>query len=139
MTMLDHISLGCSDLEASGAFYDAALAPLGYCRVFERNIGVAYGPGPDREGLLFWIVQPRDVAAGPRHSRGTHVAFRASRRDDVDAFFDAALTAGGEANGAPGLRPEYSETYYAAFVRDLDGHKIEAVCRRLNHNHEINR
>ena len=63
MTMLDHISLGCSDLEASGAFYDAALAPLGYCRVFERNIGVAYGPGPDREGLLFCIVQPRDVAA----------------------------------------------------------------------------
>lgn len=129
MTMLDHISLGCANLEASGAFYDAALAPLGYRRVFERNIGVAYGPGPGREGLLFWIVQPKNDETGAHHRRGSHVAFRASRRNDVDAFFDAALTAGGKANGAPGLRPEYSQTYYAAFVRDLDGHKIEAVCR----------
>ncbi len=128
--MLDHISLGCADIEASGAFYDAVLAPLGYRRVFERNIGVAYGPGPGREGLLFWIMQPRGgEGAGPRHRRGHHIAFRAPRRRDVDAFFDAALTAGGKANGAPGLRPEYSDNYYAAFVRDLDGHKIEAVCR----------
>lgn len=131
--MLDHISLGCADLEASGVFYDAALAPLGYRRVFERNIGVAYGPGPGREGLLFWIVQPDakqdDDATAPRNRRGNHVAFRAPRRNDVDAFFDAAVTAGGTANGAPGLRREYSENYYAAFVRDLDGHKIEAVCR----------
>lgn len=127
MTMFDHISLGCSDLEASGAFYDAALAPLGYRRVFARNIGIAYGPGPGREGLLFWIMQPGGDDTGSR--RGTHVAFAASRPDDVDAFFVAALTAGGKANGEPGLRPEYSDTYYAAFVRDLDGHKIEAVCR----------
>lgn len=127
--MLDHISLGCADLEASGAFYDAALAPLGYRRVFERNIGVAYGPGPSREGLLFWIVQPKNDETEALHRRGAHVAFAASRRDDVDAFYDAALTAGGTANGAPDLRPEYSQTYYAAFVRDLDGHKIEAVCR----------
>jgi len=129
MTMLDHISLGCADLDASGAFYDAALAPLGYSRVFARNIGIAYGPGPGREGLLFWIIQPGGDASGPRASRGNHVAFSAAGRDDVDAFFDAALTAGGSANGEPGLRPEYSDTYYAAFVRDLDGHKIEAVCR----------
>ena len=133
MTMLDHVSLGCADLVASGAFYDAALAPLGYSRVFARNIGIAYGPGPGREGLLFWIIQPggdpSGDGAGPRYSRGNHVAFSATRRSDVDAFFDAALTAGGSANGEPGLRPEYSDTYYAAFVRDLDGHKIEAVCR----------
>lgn len=131
--MLDHISLGCADLEASGAFYDAALAPLGFRRVFERNIGVAYGPGPGREGLLFWIIQPAAKSDGDtiasRHRRGNHVAFRATQRDHVDAFFNAALSAGGTANGKPGLRPEYSETYYAAFVRDLDGHKIEAVCR----------
>lgn len=136
MTMLDHISLGCADLEASGAFYDAALAPLGYGRVFARNIGIAYGPGPGREGLLFWIIQPDSGEEGSdeavsRYSRGNHVAFRASRRGDVDAFFVAALAAGGRANGEPGLRPEYSDTYYAAFVRDLDGHKIEAVCRAL--------
>lgn len=107
--MLDHVSLGCADLAASGSFYDAALAPLGYRRVFARNIGIAYGPGPGREGLLFWIIQPTgDV---PQPSRGNHVAFSASRRSDVDAFFDAALGAGGTANGEPGLRPEYSDTY----------------------------
>lgn len=132
-TMLDHVSLGCADLVASGAFYDAVLAPLGYLRVFARNIGIAYGPGPGRDGLLFWIIQPPGEQGGgdatPHPSRGNHVAFSASRRGDVDAFFDAALTAGGRANGEPGLRPEYSDTYYAAFVRDLDGHKIEAVCR----------
>ena len=127
--MLDHISLGCADLEASGAFYDATLAPLGYRRVFARNIGIAYGPGPGREGLLFWIMQPASDGADIFHRRGNHVAFRASQRSDVDAFYDAALSAGGSANGEPGLRPEYSDTYYAAFVRDLDGHKIEAVCR----------
>ncbi len=126
--MLDHISLGCTDLEASGEFYDAALEPLGYRRVFARNIGIAYGAGPGREGLLFWIVQP-DGYTAPTSSRGNHVAFSASRRNDVDAFYVAALTAGGKPNGEPGLRPEYSDTYYAAFVRDLDGHKIEAVCR----------
>ena len=128
-TMLDHISLGCADLEASSAFYDVTLAPLGYRRVFARNIGIAYGPGPGRDGLLFWIIQPSSGAAAARGNRGNHVAFRASQRGDVDAFYDAALTAGGKANGEPGLRPEYSDTYYAAFVRDLDGHKIEAVCR----------
>jgi catechol 2,3-dioxygenase-like lactoylglutathione lyase family enzyme len=128
-SMIDHVSLGCADLEASGAFYDAALAPLGYQRVFARNIGIAYGPGPGRDGLLFWIIQPGGDDAAPHPSRGNHIAFSASQRGDVDAFFDAALTAGGTANGEPGLRPEYSDTYYAAFVRDLDGHKIEAVCR----------
>lgn len=127
--MLDHISLGCADLEASGVFYDAALAPLGYSRVFARNIGIAYGEGPGREGLLFWIVQPNTDETGPRMNRGNHLAFRAAHRSDVDAFYEAALAAGGKANGEPGLRPEYSETYYAAFVRDLDNHKIEAVCR----------
>ena len=96
--------------------------------MFARNIGIAYGPGPDRDGLLFWIIQPTGDDS-PHASRGNHVAFAASRRDDVDAFFDAALDAGGTANGEPGLRPEYSDTYYAAFVRDLDGHKIEAVSR----------
>ncbi len=129
--MLDHVSLGCADLDASGAFYDAALAPLGYRRVFARNIGIAYGPGPGRDGLLFWIIQPSGDEA-PHASRGNHVAFSAVRRGDVDAFFDAALSGGGTANGEPGLRPEYSKTYYAAFVRDLDGHKIEAVCRAAN-------
>lgn len=129
MAMLDHVSISCADLAASGAFYDAALAPLGYRRVFAREIGIAYGPGPGRDGLLFWIIKPSGNVAVQRSGRGNHVAFNAANRSDVDAFFDAALAAGGTANGAPGLRPEYSDTYYAAFIRDLDGHKIEAVCR----------
>jgi catechol 2,3-dioxygenase-like lactoylglutathione lyase family enzyme len=126
MAMLDHISLGVRDLTVSGAFYDAALAPLGYRRVLEKGIGLAYGPGPDRTGTMFWIVCPKADASA---SRGTHVAFAASDRAAVDGFHAAALSAGARDNGAPGLRPEYSENYYGAFVLDPDGHKVEAVCR----------
>lgn len=126
MPMIDHVSLGVRDLVVSGAFYDAALQPLGYSRVLEKGIGLAYGPGPGRDGMMFWIVRPdADVAA----SRGTHVAFAADGRAAVDGFHAAALAAGARDNGAPGLRPEYSENYYGAFVLDPDGHKIEAVCR----------
>ena len=126
MAMIDHISLGVSDLVASGAFYDAALAPLGYARVLEKGIGFAYGPGPGREGMMFWIVQP-DAEVAP--SRGSHVGFAAGDRAEVDAFHAAAMSAGVRDNGAPGLRPEYSDGYYGAFVLDPDGHKIEALCR----------
>ena len=126
MPMLDHISLGVRDLAASGAFYDATLAPLGYRRVLEKGIGLAYGPGPGRDGMMFWIVRPK---AEPAAARGTHVAFAAENRRAVDGFHAAALAAGGRDNGAPGLRPEYSDNYYGAFVLDLDGHKVEAVCR----------
>lgn len=126
MAMLDHISLGVSDLAASGAFYDAALAPLGYGRVLEKGIGYAYGPGPGRDGMMFWIVAP-DSEIQP--SRGSHVGFTAQNPNAVDAFHAAALAAGARDNGAPGLRPEYSDNYYGAFVLDPDGHKIEALCR----------
>lgn len=126
MAMLDHISLGVRDLTVSGAFYDAALGPLGYRRVLEKGIGMAYGPGPAREGMMFWIVRPNAAVSA---SRGSHVAFAASSRAAVDDFHAAALAAGARDNGAPGLRPEYSENYYGAFVLDPDGHKVEAVCR----------
>jgi catechol 2,3-dioxygenase-like lactoylglutathione lyase family enzyme len=126
MAMLDHVSIGVRDLAASGAFYDAALSPLGLARVVERGIGIACGPGPGRAGMMFWVVQPNaEVVA----ARGRHVAFAARSRDAVDAFQAAALAAGARDNGAPGLRPEYSADYYGAFVLDPDGHKIEAVCR----------
>jgi catechol 2,3-dioxygenase-like lactoylglutathione lyase family enzyme len=126
MTMLDHISLGVQDLKVSGVFYDAALAPLGYRRVLEKGIGMAYGPGPARDGMMFWIVC-RNADASV--SRGSHVAFSAPNRTAVDGFHAAALSAGARDNGAPGLRPEYSKNYYGAFVLDPDGHKVEAVCR----------
>lgn len=128
MAMLDHISLGVSDLAASGIFYDATLAPLGYSRLLEKGIGCAYGPGPGRDGMMFWIVQP-DAEIAP--SRGSHVGFTALDFDAVDAFHAAAMAAGARENGGPGLRPEYSGNYYGAFVLDPDGHKIEAMCRSL--------
>lgn len=124
--MLDHVSIGVSDLAASGAFYDAVLAPLAYARAVERGIGIAFGPGPGREGVMFWIVRPD---AEIKAARGSHVAFSAASRTAVDDFHAAALAAGARDNGAPGLRPEYSDDYYGAFVLDPDGHKIEAVCR----------
>jgi catechol 2,3-dioxygenase-like lactoylglutathione lyase family enzyme len=129
--MLDHISVGCRDLAASAAFYDAALAPLGLKRVLEKGSGIAYGPGPGRAGMMFWIVSVPPEAGPPLPSRGSHVAFTASGRAAVDAFFAAAIAAGARENGAPGLRPEYSEHYYGAFVLDPDGHKIEAMCRTV--------
>jgi catechol 2,3-dioxygenase-like lactoylglutathione lyase family enzyme len=129
MAMLDHISIGCRDIAASAAFYDAALAPLGLGRVLEKGAGICYGPGPGREGMMFWIVSIAPDTGVPLPSRGTHIAFSAANRAAVDSFFHAATAAGARVNGAPGLRPEYSETYYGAFVLDPDGHKIEAMCR----------
>src|SRR5690606_14163698 len=127
-TMLDHVSLGVTDMERSKVFYDKVLAPLGHARVHDADFGSGYGPSPDQ--ALFWIGYPlaRDKKAVP--SPGTHVAFTAETRQEVDAFYAAAMAAGGRDNGKPGLRPEYHATYYGAFVFDPDGHAIEAVCHK---------
>jgi catechol 2,3-dioxygenase-like lactoylglutathione lyase family enzyme len=121
--MIDHISLGVSDLQRSKAFYDAALRPLGYTRIME--VPEAIGYGADRKPA-FWIGVPdgAKVSAGP----GTHVAFAAPSRAAVTAFYEAALKAGGRDNGKPGLRPEYHPNYFGAFVVDPSGHHVEAVC-----------
>ncbi|MFO0617949.1 MAG: VOC family protein [Polyangiaceae bacterium] len=122
--MLDHISLGVRDLARAGAFYEAALAPLGYVRLFGNERGIGFGvPGAKDEAFAVLAI---GESAAP--SPGFHVAFAAKSRDAVDAFHAAALLAGAVDEGAPGLRPAYGETYYAAFVRDLDGHRVEAVC-----------
>ncbi|AQR63323.1 glyoxalase/bleomycin resistance/extradiol dioxygenase family protein [Brevundimonas sp. LM2] len=123
--MLDHIGVDVSDVARSRAFYEAALAPLGY-RVLDASDPGATGADTV---VLFGIDTPdfviaRDQAPG----RGNHIAFRAETRAAVDAFHAAALAAGGTDNGAPGLRPHYGPTYYAAFVIDPDGFNIEAVC-----------
>jgi catechol 2,3-dioxygenase-like lactoylglutathione lyase family enzyme len=127
--MIDHLSLGVADLERSRAFYDAALAPLGYRRLFDVDGASGYGhalAGTRREQALpFWIG--RDAA--PMGLSG-HVCFKAARRASVDAFYQAALAAGGRDNGKPGLRPVYHPDYYAAFIVDPDGHRIEAVCHQ---------
>ena len=120
--MLDHISLGVSDLARSRAFYEAALEPLGLRPVFEFDEATGYGSDGNP---FFWIG--RSTEATPE--TGLHIAFAAASHDAVHAFHAAAMAAGADDNGAPGPRPQYSPTYYAAFVIDPDGHRIEAVCR----------
>src|SRR5690349_4880549 len=116
--MIDHLKLHVRDVEASRAFYAAALAPLGYRVMLETATGV--GMGADRPD--FWIA-PATETPGV-----AHVAFRAATTDLVDAFHEAALDAGGRDNGAPGPRRQYHERYYGAFVLDRDGNNVEAVC-----------
>jgi catechol 2,3-dioxygenase-like lactoylglutathione lyase family enzyme len=123
--MIDHLSLGTRDLDRGGAFYDAVLAPLGYVRLFTHPRAVGYGmPGAKDEAFAL-LLSPGEA---PTAGAGCHVAFQAPRPEAVDAFHAAALVGGAADGGAPGLRPLYGEGYYAAFVRDLDGHRIEAVC-----------
>ncbi len=126
--MIDHTSVNCSDFARSKAFYERALAPIGYGLLMdipaEQNDGVpaaGFGEGgkPD-----FWIGQ------GNPGSPPAHVAFTVRTHAQVKGFYAAALAAGGRDNGAPGLREHYHPNYYAAFVRDPDGHNIEAVCHR---------
>lgn len=134
--MLDHVSLGVSDLERSRRFYDAALAPLGLARTvdFGNGRGSDYGSAPGTLGVEFTIT----VERGPLTPLpGAHISFRAPDRERVCAFHAAALAAGGEDDGAPGLRPIYHAHYFAAFVLDPDGHRIEAVCHLPESAEEI--
>ena len=121
--MLGHLSLGVDNLARATRFYDAALAPLGCVQVWSSAKGAGYGAptGPDRLALFAHPGAAR--APGP----GFHLAFAAPSRIAVDDFYQQALRHGGHDAGAPGLRPHYSATYYAAFVVDPDGHKLEAV------------
>lgn len=125
--MLDHLVIQVSDLNKSREFYCTALAPLAMCMRRELDDdGVLFGaeqpvPGEDPDGEFCLLQAPVP------HER-PHFAFRAQTRARVDAFYHAALAAGGRANGAPGLRPQYHTHYYAAFVLDPDGYNIEAVC-----------
>ncbi|HET7744476.1 MAG TPA: VOC family protein [Gaiellaceae bacterium] len=120
--MIDHVGLNVSDYETSKRFFEGALTPLGYRVVMDFPEHHAAGFGTDDGKPEFWIA-----ARDPRGT-GTHVAFVVSDRAAVDAFHRAGIAAGGEDNGAPGMRPHYHETYYAAFVLDPDGNNLEAVC-----------
>jgi catechol 2,3-dioxygenase-like lactoylglutathione lyase family enzyme len=121
--MLHHLSLGTADLARSTAFYDAALAALGYARVWTDDTAVGYGYPGGGDKLAIKLRSGAIAVAG----RGFHVAFAAADRDAVARFYEAALEHGGKDNGPPGLRPQYGEHYYAAFVFDPDGYAIEAV------------
>jgi catechol 2,3-dioxygenase-like lactoylglutathione lyase family enzyme len=124
--MLDHVSLPVSDIERSADFYDAVLATLGFERRKQRPGAVGYGPA-SRPAPIFWILQQSSGAARP--GTGLHLSFQAGDRASVEAFYQTALRAGATDAGAPGPRPEYTQPFFGAFVIDLDGFKIEAVCR----------
>jgi catechol 2,3-dioxygenase-like lactoylglutathione lyase family enzyme len=121
--VIDHLSVGVSDLARAGAFYDAVLATLGYARVLTHERALGWGP-PGARDEVFAVLAAERVTPG----EGCHVAFRAPSREAVDAFHAVALEQGAVDEGAPGLRPAYGAGYYAAFVRDRDGYRVEAVC-----------
>ena len=126
--MLDHIGFSVADFKRSRAFYEAALNELGLMVVMEvtrEQSGGYEGVGFGSQGKpFFWIGN------GDKPKGGLHVAFTAASRADVDAFYRAAMDAGGRDNGGPGLRPHYHPNYYGAFVFDPDGNNVEAVCHR---------
>lgn len=121
--MLDHLSLGTTDLARAAAFFDAVLAPLGIVRVWSYPEAIGYGQQGGEDKLA---IKQRVgfVAPGP----GFHLALSAGSRSEVDAFYRAALAHGAKGDGEPGPRPQYGPGYYAAFVVDPDGHRLEAVC-----------
>ena len=121
--MIDHVSIAVRDLGKAQAFYTVVLAPLGYAKLREwPDAAVGFG----KKHPEFWLNQRSAMEAVAQNS-GVHICLRAPDTAAVDAFHAAALKAGGTSEGAPGLRPHYYEGYYAAFVRDPDGNRIEAV------------
>ena len=120
--MLDHISLGVSDLERAARFYEPTLATLGLTKLVTRPATIGFGKAYPE----FWINLRAAMAPVPPQS-GVHICLRARTAADVDAFHAAAVAAGGRSDGAPGLRPHDRVKYYAAFVLDPDGNRIEAV------------
>ncbi len=121
-SVVSHISIGTNDFDRAVAFYDKVLAVLGCKRMMEHPGAVAYG----KQFPEFWVQTPIDgKKAAP--GNGSHIGFIAPTKDAVHAFYQVAMKAGATGEGAPGPRPEYGEPYHGCFVRDLDGHKIEAA------------
>jgi catechol 2,3-dioxygenase-like lactoylglutathione lyase family enzyme len=123
--MFDHISIGVRNLAHTKRFYDAALKPLGYTCLSEGADSLGYGAG----AVGLWIgTTGKPVPADD--ASGLHLCFVAPTRASVDAFYASALDAGGTCNGKPGLRESYGPNYYAAFIVDPDGYRIEAYCKK---------
>jgi catechol 2,3-dioxygenase-like lactoylglutathione lyase family enzyme len=121
--MINHVSIGVRDIAKAKAFYDAALAPIGGTCLHSFDGSLGYG----RENAGFWLSTSASPVP-PDMNSGLHFCFTAPTRESVDAFYRAALGHGGRDNGKPGLRGDYGENYYAAFVIDPDGYRIEAYC-----------
>jgi len=120
--MIDHVSVGVADLARAARFYEAALGALGLSRLVTRPATIGFG----KTYPEFWINLRGGMPKVAQES-GTHICLRAKTTAEVDAFHSAAIGAGGASDGAPGIRPHDRVTYYAAFVIDLDGNRIEAV------------
>jgi catechol 2,3-dioxygenase-like lactoylglutathione lyase family enzyme len=123
--MFDHVSIGVKNIAAAKAFYDAALMPLGYSCLSESDSSLGYGA----KSVELWIGVT-DKPVKPDMKSGLHFCFAASSRGAVDTFHRQALAKGGRDNGAPGLRADYGADYYAAFVIDPDGYRLEAYCSK---------
>ncbi len=121
--MFDHVSIGVSDITRAGKFYDAALGPLGYTRLSDGEGSLGYGD----KAVALWLGATKKPVK-PDMESGLHFCFVAKDRKAVDAFHAAALKSGGKDNGKPGVRADYSPNYYAAFVIDPDGYRVEAYC-----------
>lgn len=121
-SIISHVSVGTNDFARASAFYDAVFAAIGGKRIMEHPGAVAYG----KQFPEFWVQSPLDRQRASV-GNGTHVGLMADSKEGVDAFYEAALAAGGKDAGEPGGREHYGEAYYGCFVRDLDGHKIEAM------------
>jgi catechol 2,3-dioxygenase-like lactoylglutathione lyase family enzyme len=119
--MIAHVSIGVRDIAVSRAFYDAALAPLGYRCLYPADDSAGYGS----DDAALWLIETTQPVP-PNPKSGLHICFDAPSRAAVDAFYAASLATGGKDNGKPGLRPNYDADYYAAFVVDPDGYRIEA-------------
>jgi catechol 2,3-dioxygenase-like lactoylglutathione lyase family enzyme len=127
--MLRYVTLGADDLALAARFYDAAMAPLGYVRLVTTDAEIGYGAPPPAGAAgnpQLWILKPFDGGKATS-GNGVDVALDAPSREAVDAFHEAALAAGGTDEGRPGLRLNYSPTFYTAYVRDTSGNKINAV------------
>jgi catechol 2,3-dioxygenase-like lactoylglutathione lyase family enzyme len=120
--MIDHVSIAVRDLDRAARFYESALAAIGFARLEARPKTVGFG----KTYPEFWLNLRADMSAAAADS-GAHVCLRAKSTAAVDAFHAAALAAGGTSDGPPGLRPQHGEGYYAAFIRDADGNRVEAV------------
>jgi catechol 2,3-dioxygenase-like lactoylglutathione lyase family enzyme len=123
--MLHHISVAVTDLDRATAFYDAVLEPLGYARVFTGDEAVGYGYAGQDDLLLLNLQDSVNIPG-----EGFHLAFAAAEAEHIARFHAAALKHGGQCNGPPGPRPDYGDHYYAAFVIDPEGYRIEAVMNR---------
>lgn len=123
--MIDHVSIGVRDVKAAKRFYDAALKPLGYACLSDSPGSLGYGSG----SVALWISESERPVPADEKS-GLHFCFAAPTRESVQAFHKAALAAGGHDNGKPGLRADYGPDYYAAFVADPEGYRLEAYCGR---------